>query len=67
METKIVLGRTSGGTLLLQVVLLIVYYGGFLAIPWWLAWFPSLVYLGFVALVLVVVVVGLLVWALVKR
>jgi hypothetical protein len=50
----------SGSFFLIQVVLLVLYYGGFVPLlPWWVVWFPTLVIGCIVGVVVVIVIVVL--------
>jgi hypothetical protein len=46
---------------LLQVALLVMYYGFKISLPWWVLWFPSLLVGGVLALVAVAFVVWIII------
>lgn len=57
------LGIDFGGFILLQVILLIISYGGYLNLPWWVVWLPSLVIMGVIILgLLLLVIIGIVWW-----
>lgn len=43
-----------GGGLLLQLILWILYYGNYVAMPWWVAWLPTLICITLISILLII-------------
>lgn len=54
------MSESFGGALLVQVALLVIYYGFHIDLPWWVLWFPSLIIIGILAIVAILFVMYLI-------